>query len=112
MSNLNFLDISLLRRVNDVDNEVLHVEKSNYLSDSETQRTVALLPATNVVLVNGLGRYLVVADIAVDTAKVKLYVDGNYIEFDNFFAGIVSGTVISVTSDIATGIDIALIKII
>lgn len=112
MSMLHFLDISLLERVNNVDNEIQHIEKSDYLSNSKVQRSLSLLPATNVVLVNAAGRYLVVVDVTVDTAKVKLFVDGNYTEFDNFFAAIVSGTVVSVTSDIATAADITLISLI
>jgi len=111
MTNLYFLDLTLLKRVNGIDNEMRVVNKQNYLSDAIIDRQIALLPLTNVVLTNIPGRYLIVADIENPLAKVKLFVDGTHLEFGGFFAGILpAGTNISVTSDIATNIGVTLIK--
>ena len=110
MSNLYFLDLSVKRRVDGIDNEMQHIEKENYLSDSIIERTVSLLPLVNVVLTNISGRYLITLNIINPLAKVKLFVDGNYLEFDGYFSGIISGTSISITSDIVTAVEATLIK--
>lgn len=111
-TSLYFLDLALKKRVDGNDNDMRLISKENYESSSILDKTYTLTATVNEVINNGAGDFLIVADVSVATAGITLYVDAKQMTFYDFFAGIVSGTVISVTSDTACDIGITLIKIV
>ena len=113
-ADLYFTQNKLYKRTAGVDTEIESITKGDYISDAKIKRTLALVATVDVVVSNILGNYLVIVDSQnsdPDTAHYTLSVDAESITFSHYLQTLVSGTAISIQSDIAAACEITLIKV-
>ena len=113
-SELYFTQNKVFRRLAGVDTEIESITKGDYISDAKLKRTLVLVPAVDVVVSNILGNYIVIVDSQnadPDTAHYTLSIDADSLSFSHYLQTLVSGTAISIQSDIAASVEITLIKV-
>ena len=113
-SDLYFTQNKLYKRTSGVDTELESITKGDFISTSNQKRLLDLTAAVDVVISNTVGNYLIICDSQnadPDLAHYTLSIDTDQMDFSQYMQAVVSGTAISIQSDISAQIEVTLIKI-
>ena len=111
MSAMYFLDQDLYRRENNIDSKIRDYSNDNYISKTAQLGTYELTANVNQVLTNKNAIYLVMVQSTEQDAILTMSVDATQLEFRHFMSTIVSGTSLSIESNINNTVEITFVEI-